>query len=84
MSRKRYKKKPIKKLLSIVIPVHGRFDLLDACIDSIFNSETSFDYDLTLIDNNSPEQEEAREFYKSLPDYISTKRNRDNFFKFII
>ena len=76
--RKRHVQKD-NKLLSIVTPVFGRFDLLNMCIESLINSNTTFRYDVILVDNNSPDQEEARAFYAGLDDFnILVKRNREN------
>lgn len=68
------------KLLDIVIPVYGRFDLLDRCIKAILASDTPFGYNVILVDNNSPDQVEAKEFYSQYEhntDFF-IKRNKEN------
>lgn len=77
--RQKRKKKP-SRLLDIVIPVRSRFDLLGKCIESIYSSDTNFEFNIILIDNDSPDKNEAREFYTGLrsnPDII-VKQNREN------
>lgn len=73
------KKKPLE-LLSIVICVYGRFDLLQKCLDAIPNAAGSIAYNIVLVDNNSPDQEEANVFYNNLRDdpKIAVLRNKQN------
>jgi len=64
--RKRYS--PINKfkpLVSIIIPVMGRFDLLTQCLDAIPEAANGLGVEVILIDNNSP-KEEADKFYSEL------------------
>lgn len=63
MARKRHSRKAPRNLLNIVIPVYGRFDLLEKCLESIYNSNTTFDFSISIVDNNSPDQQEADAFY---------------------
>lgn len=56
-------KRPPSETVSIVIPVFGRFDLLKRCLDAIPASCTC-SYSVVLIDNNSPNKDEAKKFYE--------------------
>ena len=39
--------------LSIIVPVYNHMDVLGACIDSILNQNTRFNYELILVDDGS-------------------------------
>jgi len=54
------KESKFSKLLDIVIPVFGRFDLLDKCLASIPENDK---YSITIVDDFSPNQEEADKYY---------------------
>ena len=55
-------------MLDIVIPVHGRLDLLSECLDSIPEACSTFDYTITVVDDNSPEGiGEVKKFLSSYP-----------------
>lgn len=43
------------ELISIVIPVYGQPDLLQACIESISTSQTSLKYEVIIVDNRRDE-----------------------------
>src|SRR3990167_424892 len=68
------KKKRLKKLkenyqepiIDIIIPVHGRFDLLKSCLESIPRAIGHDRYKIYIFDNASPDKEEADEFYRSV------------------
>lgn len=79
MSRKRRKKKPQKPqtLIDILIPVHGRFDLLAECLEAIPSAVGDIIYQVYLFDNDSP-REEADEFYSNLDKSINFSRNKQN------
>jgi len=62
MTRKRYKKKK-KTLVSIVIPVYRRFDLLEKCLESLPGAFGDIPYEVIMIDNASP-ADEAKPFYE--------------------
>ena len=79
MSRKRTKRrKEPKTLLDIVIPVMGRFDLLTQCIDAIPDAVKDIPYKIYIWDNDSPDKEEADEFYKNKIDKALVIRNPRN------
>ena len=75
MTRK--KRKIPKKLLDIIIPVLGQFDLLERCLDSIPEAVGNFEYNVICIDNASP-KEEADEFYSKYAGSVFVIRNREN------
>lgn len=64
-------------LLSIVILVHGRFDLLKKCLDALPAAANGIEYKLVLVDNASPDQAEADAFYKQYSN-ASVLRNKKN------
>lgn len=47
-----------RTLIDIIIPVYGRFDLLEKCLASIPDAVGDLTYDVILVDNNSPERDE--------------------------
>ena len=70
-----------KDLVSIVIPVYGRFDLLSQCLDAIPEAAGDLPYNIVLVDNNSPEKEVADNFYKDISDSLQNVyiiRNKEN------
>src|SRR3972149_11176494 len=70
-----------KDLVSIVIPVYGRFDLLSQCLDAIAEAARDLPYNIVLVDNNSPEKEVADNFYKDISDSLQNVyiiRNKEN------
>jgi GT2 family glycosyltransferase len=80
MSRKRTKKKKLQvpqTLVDILIPVHGRFDLLKRCLESIPEAIDDIPYQVYIFDNGSP-KEEADEFYKNLDKSVKVTRSKDN------
>ncbi len=80
MTRKRRKKSTVpKKLLDIIIPVCGQFELLERCLDSIPEAVGNFDYNVICVDNNSPKKEEADEFYLQKKGKVFVIRNKENF-----
>src|SRR3990170_6825865 len=66
-----------KELLSIIIPVHGRFDLLEQCLSALSDAAGDITYKVILIDNASP-KEEADPFYAKLPNAFAVIRNKTN------
>ena len=79
MSRNRTKRiREPKTLLDIVIPVMGRFDLLTQCIESIPDAVKDIPYKIYIWDNDSPDKEEADEFYKNKIDNSFVIRNPHN------
>lgn len=63
-------------LVTIVIPVLGRFDLLSQCLAAIPNAAKKTSYEVILVDNASP-KEEAIKFYGDVYDY-TVIRNQTN------
>jgi O-antigen biosynthesis protein len=63
--------------VDIIIPVHGRFDLLTQCLTSIPDAMNDIPYKLYMIDNGSP-KEEADEFYRQFQYPITIMRNKEN------
>lgn len=74
MSRKR-KQKTLKTLVSIIIPVHRRFDLLEQCLDALPEA-FSVPYEVIMVDNASP-SDEAKPFYDKYNQH-SVIRNAQN------
>lgn len=64
--------------VDIVIAVYGRFDLLDKCLKAIPEAAGDTTYNIVLVDNASPEQEEADNFYRSLDRTVTVIRNKEN------
>ncbi|MBA3387403.1 MAG: glycosyltransferase family 2 protein [Chthoniobacterales bacterium] len=57
---------PDAKMISIIIPVRDRVDLLKRCLSSL-TSRTSYEpYEIVVVDNESA-SDEAREFFSSFP-----------------
>lgn len=46
-------------LVSIIIPVHRRFDLLQKCLDALPEAFDDIDYEVIIVDNASPDDEKA-------------------------
>lgn len=67
-----------KTLLDIIIPVFGKFDLLQKCLDAIPEAAKGISYNIILIDNCSPIKEEADAFYSDLDKNIVLLRNKQN------
>jgi len=78
MSRKRRRNKLPDTLLDICILVHGRFDLLTRCIESIPAATNGISYHIYLWDNASPDKEKADAFYKNKPEHTTVIRNTAN------
>jgi len=75
--RKRYKKE--RTLLDIVIPVYGRFDLLEQCLEAIPKAANSIHHQIILVDNDSPIGLEPHKFYAGIDESIEVIRNSSNF-----
>ena len=56
------KRRRRRNVVDIVIPVYGRFDLLEKCLDSIPDTP---DYKIIIVDNNSPDPVKD-EFYDGI------------------
>lgn len=72
--RKRHVKK--KTLLDIIIPVHGRFDLLEMCLDALPSACGDITYTVIIVDNSSPKSE-ADKFYSDRKG-VTVIRNKSN------
>ena len=64
--------------LDIIIPVFGRPDLLQKCIDSIFATVDDVSFKLILVDDASPKKEEMEPIYKELKFKARIERNPEN------
>jgi len=64
-----------KWLLDIVICVHGKFDLLTRCLDSIPEAAGDISYRIIVVDNASPDRDE---FYDNLETPITLIKNDEN------
>jgi GT2 family glycosyltransferase len=73
--RKR-KKKITKTLVSIIIPVHRRFDLLGECLKALPDAFDDIAYEVIMIDNASP-TDEAKSFYEKWKKH-RVIRNKEN------
>ncbi len=80
MSRKRHRNKKQQKpqtLIDVCIAVHGRFDLLEKCLNAIPDAMGDIAYQVYLFDNDSP-REDADEFYPTLNRSIKVIRSKHN------
>lgn len=72
-SRKQYTQTSFlpQTLVSIIIPVHRRFDILAKCLESLPAAFDEIDYEVIIIDNNSPNDEKLLIYpeLKKLPHY---------------
>lgn len=53
-----------RKQVDIVIPVFGRFEMLERCLRAIPDACGDIPYAIYLIDNASPDKEKAMQFYQ--------------------
>lgn len=68
-------------MLDIVIPVYGMFDFLGKCLPLLAKAVGGHSFKIILVDNCSPEKEEADQFYAQvLKDYsnLSVHRLKEN------
>jgi len=70
--------RPEQHELDIVIPVHGRPDLLRECLQSIEIAGLDVDYQLFLVDDLSPDQSEMKLLYNSMNSNTRILYNRIN------
>jgi GT2 family glycosyltransferase len=75
MARKRKKKRKLN-LVSVIIPVYRRFDLLQKCLESIPGAFGDISYEVIIVDNGSP-ADEARFFYDDWKQH-RVIRNKEN------
>lgn len=64
--------------LDIIIPVYGRPDLLRECLQSLDIAAIDVDYQIYLVDDNSPDQVAMDLLYNSLSSDIKILRNKEN------
>lgn len=64
--------------LDIVIPVYGRPDLLQKCLDSIEATKGDINTRLILVDDKGPNQDELKTVYHSLNGTSRVVYNREN------
>lgn len=71
--------KPIKSntLVDVIIPVFGRFDLLEQCLKVLPEAFGDISYKTYIFDNSSPDQKEADDFYNRCGHSIII-RNKQN------
>lgn len=68
----------LTSLVDVIICVYGRFDLLERCLASIPGAFGDISYRIILVDNFSPNQEEAKQFYANHLDTGKIIRNKRN------
>lgn len=67
MAKRRRKRQPQNRYdLDIVIPVYGRPDLLQKCLDSIEATKGNVQAQIILVDDCGPNQPELKQIYHSL------------------
>jgi len=74
---KRNKRKRMKTLVDICLPVHGQFELLENCLKSIPDAVGDIPYQIYIFDNNSP-IDEVGSFYTNLDKSIRVIKNKAN------
>lgn len=52
--------------LDIIIPVHGRLDLLKQCIDSVQKTCEDLTYKIIIVDDFSPQVKDYKSYYQTL------------------
>lgn len=75
---KRKARQKVEYDLDIVIPVYGRPDLLQKCLDSIEATKGDIKARLILVDDCGPDQEALGAVYRSLNGNSRVSRNREN------
>ena len=72
-------------MIDIVIPVHGRFDLLEKCLASIPEACQYFEYKIFVVDDASPEGiAETKKFFKNYPDIKVSFNTKNAGFPFTV
>jgi GT2 family glycosyltransferase len=64
-------------MVDVIIPVYGRFDILQKCLVALPQAMGEVPYKLYMIDNASP-KEEADDFYRQFQYPITIIRNKEN------
>lgn len=78
MSRKR-KQYERKDLVTIVICVFGKFDLLKRCMDALPEAFDEIPYKVILYDNASPDKQEASDYYRTvISENVTIVRSKEN------
>ena len=75
---KRKRKPKNQYQLDIVIPVYGRPDLLQKCLDSIEATKGDIKAQIILVDDQGPNQDELDKIYQSLNGHSRLVRNSEN------
>lgn len=81
MSRKKRGKRtprPPTARLDVVIPVYGRLDLLQMCLESLEETRGDVALNIILVDDFSPNLEQMQAFYKTLPGEYTVLENHQN------
>lgn len=73
---KRKRKRLVKPTFSIIIPVHGRFDLLSKCLNALPDAMGDISYEVIIVDNATPEQEKQPPIDFRDIQVIKLKQNR--------
>ena len=74
------KSRPIKEQaqLDIVIPVYGQAALLQKCLDALPEAASDVSYQVILVDDCGPEQEQLTEVYRGLNGHSRLLKNKAN------
>ena len=73
------KRRPAKEIdLDIIIPVYGRPDLLQKCLDCIETTKGDINAKLILVDDKGPKQDELNIIYRSLNGVSQVIRHTEN------
>lgn len=65
MSRRK-KTTKLKALVDVIIPVHGRMDLLRKCLAALPTAMSGIPYSVIIVDNATPEDKKDRNLYSEL------------------
>lgn len=80
MAKRKTKRRSISSQheLDIVIPVYGRPDLLQECLNSVEIAGLDVDYQLIIVDDFSPDPAPMNMIYDSMNSTTKVVRNREN------
>lgn len=76
MAKRKRKRKIVD--LDIVIPVYGRPDLLEKCLQSVDDTKGDIKINTIIVDDCGPEQDELSKIYKSLNGQSRVLKNKQN------
>lgn len=72
-------------MLDIVIPVYGRFDLLEKCLDSIPLACQRHEYKIYVVDDNSPDGiPHTKNFLKNYPGVVAMFNTKNSGFPYTV